>query len=138
MSPDPAATPASSCICDSMYGMTCAMHAYQAAAVARGEVDVDQLRADLAAHREQVLRETADAIEAAPFDLRVASFPDMGGYWRPETVANAIASLSNPLPEGPRRPWPPSGYLCLVGGDECRGHRSKWLTCATDPAPQGD
>jgi hypothetical protein len=57
------------------------------------------LAAVLPAHREQVLREATNAIEAAPFDLRVSSFPDMGGYWRPETVTNALAALSNPAPK---------------------------------------
>jgi hypothetical protein len=82
-------------------------------------------------HRRAVLDEAIAAIEAKPFDLLVPSMPDLGGYFRPDTVINILAALSGPASEEVcRQPWPPVGYLCGAGG--CRGHKSKWLTCETD------
>lgn len=62
--------------------------------------------------------------------------PDMcradGETWPCPTIA-ALDSTQPDTPapgrSGEEKPWPPTGYLCLLRGNDCPGHPSKWMVC---------
>jgi hypothetical protein len=71
------------------------------------------------------------AIEALG-DIPSSQLPEVGEPG--STVGDSAQPPDIPSPTAPKRkPWPPSGYLCLMRGNNCPGHPSKWMTCPAEP-----